>query len=476
MGQHSSEAGLERGLGEIRGRFKSPGRGGTRAAKRLKRLDKIFQYAQVSDRDRKVTCSPMQNDRQTPAEAGGRDKAMREAPQRATSDPIIFLSVGGFVNINGGKPFDAAAAVLEQALIRSLSEDPQLTVRSGLAEAGLTQAGMAQFGARFRLSGSLQGVGTGMRIDAKLVDVATGDHLWVERYEGEAAPALQHEVAGLIASQVRVNLMLGKFNLRDKAPADSPEVRQIVNSAIVNFFRQTPDSLAEAITQAEQALAIDPNSVRARRTLSAAISACITLGTLPRTPDNLERALELAQQAVLAVPRDEIARCELAWALGNMGRHAEAADHLQVAVDINPASPNARADLAEHLAILGRSREALEQVRLAMETGGNDSLEIWRHHYMAIAHFALEEYDAVLGVVRHMLEAEPGFVRAALLWAASAAALGREDDMRRASELVLTIAPAFRVSEMSPTYLRGYAVPELQNRLLEMLTRAGLPA
>ena len=67
-------------------------------------------------------------------------------------------------------------------------------------------------------------------------------------------------------------------------------------------------------------------------------------------------------------------------------------------------------------------------------------------------------------------------MRAALLWAASAAALGREDETRRASAHVLNLAPAFRVSEMSPTYLRGYAVPELQNRLLEMLTRAGLPA
>jgi tetratricopeptide (TPR) repeat protein len=409
------------------------------------------------------------------ADAGGSGRS--EKPSAAVRpDTSILLSVGAFANINGGPPFDALARELQYDLIRSLSEDPEITVRSAAADASQPAGQETRFGVRFRLNGSLQRVSSGMRIDGKLFDIVNGDHLWVERYEGEATPEFQQVATGLISSQVRVILMLGKFNLRDKAASDGPEVRQIVNGAIVNFFRQTPESLAEAITLAEQALAIDPNSMRARRTLSAAISACITLGTLPRTPDNLERALELAQQVVQAVPQDEIARCELAWALGNMGRHAEAADHLLVAVDLNPASPNARADLAEHLAILGRSREALEHIRLAMAAGGRDSLEIWRHHYMAIAHFALEEYDAVLDTVRRMLEAEPGFVRAALLWAASAAALGHEDEMRRAAAHVLTLAPAFRVSEMSPTYLRGYAVPELQNRLLEMLARAGLPA
>lgn len=404
--------------------------------------------------------------------AGG---ARAPKPARPGADSRIFLTVGAFANINGGQPFDAAAAALQYELIRGLSEDPEITVRSGAAEASQPAGVETRFGARFRLSGSLQRVSSGMRIDAKLVDVATGDHLWVERYEGGATPEFQQVVAGLIGSQVRVNLMLGKFNLRDKAPPDSPEVRPIVNAAIVNFFRQTPESLAEAITLAERALAIDPDSVRARRTLSAAVSASVTLGELPRIPEHLDRALELARQVVQAVPHDEIARCELAWALTNLGRHAEAAENLQVAVDLNPASPNARADLAEQLAILGRAREALEQVRLAIATSGRDPLEIWRQHTMTIAHFALGDYDATLEVARHMVEAEPGFVRGVLLWAASAAALGLEEETRRASAHLLTIAPEFRVADMTPTYLTGYVVAEPQNRLLEMLARAGLP-
>jgi TolB-like protein len=421
-----------------------------------------------SGSDREVPFTAMQD---------GRDREgtlTRPPPGRAGTDSRIFLSVGGFANINGGAAFDAVAAGLQAELIRGLSQDPEITVRSGRAEEGQPATDEARFGARFRLSGSLQRVGGGMRIDAKLVDVATGDHLWVERYEGEATPEFQRVVAGLIGSQVRVNLMLGKFSLRDKAPPDGPEVRQIVNSAIVSFFRQTPESLAEAITLAERALAVDPSSMRARRTLAAAISASITLGELPRVAANLERALALAEEVVQAVPQDEIARCELAWALTNLGRHGEAADHLRVAVDLNPASPNARADLAEQLAILGQPREALDQVRLAMATSGSDPLEIWRHHTMAISHFALGDDRAALEVTRHMVRAEPGFTRGVLFWAASAAALGLEEEAGRAATHLLAIAPQFRLAELSPTYLTSYVDPEHQARLLEMLGRAGL--
>lgn len=416
----------------------------------------------------------MQNDPyrpETDAPASGRQSA-GAVPVRDPADTHILLSVGVFGNINGGRPFDLAASALQQELLKGLSGDPELTVRSGPPEPGLPQP--MRFGARFQLSGSLQRVGSGMRIDAKLVDAATGDHLWVERYEGEATPEFQHVVAGLIASQVRVNLMLGKFSLRDRAPPDGPEVRQIVNSAIVCFFRQTPESLAEAISLAESALAIDPTSIRARRTLGSAISASITLGQLPGTPENLARALALAEEAVAASPNDEIARCEIAWALTNLGRHKEAAEHLRHAVEINPASPNARADLAEVLALVGKPREALEEVRLAFATSSSDPLEIWRYNTMALCYFALGNYEEALEVANHMVEREPSFVRGVIYWAACSAALGLEDEAARATAHLFTIAPEFSLAELSPTYMLAYEVAEQQERMVAMLKRAGL--
>lgn len=396
-------------------------------------------------------------------------------PPRAVTESRLALTVGTFANINGGQPFDLAAAGLQRDLILGLSQDHEIMVRSAMAEAAQPAPGEERFGARFRLSGSLQRVGTGLRIDARLVDVATGDHLWVEGYEGPASPEFQREVTGLIVSQVRLNLQLGKFSLRDKAPIDGPEIRQIVNQAIISFFQQTPQSLREAMQLAEQALAIDPKSVRARRTLTASISASITIGEMPRSPENLARALSLAQEVVAEVPDDDIARCELAWALTNMGRHAEAADHLREAVELNPATPNARADLAEQLVIMGKARDALQEVREAFAVSGFDPLEIWRFYTLAMALFALGQYADALEVARHMVRVDQSFVRGAILWAASAAAMELDEETAWARDNLLRIAPDFRLAALSPTYLTRYVMDEQHERLLAMLQRAGLP-
>ena len=74
-----------------------------------------------------------------------------------------------------------------------------------------------------------------------------------------------------------------------------------------------------------------------------------------------------------------------------------------------------------------------------------------------------------------MMQVEPGFVRGALFWAASAAALGLEEEAARAAAHLLTIAPQFRRADLSPKYLTRYVDEEPQARLLEMLGRAGLP-
>lgn len=397
-----------------------------------------------------------------------------EARAKAAARSRLALTVGSFANLNGGPTLNDVSDALQRNLMLGLSEDPEIAVRSQAAEAALPVAEV-RFGVRFRLSGSLQRVGSGLRVDAKLVDVATGDHLWVEVYEGPDTPEFQQGITGLMVSQVRLNLMLGKFSLRDRAPLDSAEIRPIVNQAIMSFFQQTPASLRQAIELSERALAIDPMSVRARRTLAAAISASVTLGELPRVPENLERALALAHEVVAAVPHDEIARCEIAWALTNLGRHGEAAEHLRQAVDLNPAAPNARADLAEQLAILGEPREALKEVLEAFALSGFDPLEIWRYNTMAMALFALGLDAESLEVARHMVRVDPSFVRGAIFWAASAAAMELAEETVWAREHLLGIAPDFRRADLSPTYLTRYVKDIHQERLLEMLRQAGLP-
>jgi len=416
-----------------------------------------------------------------PLSAWSRDTSLNMALRtQVAAEARVFVSVQKFSVLGRGIGLEKFAAALEEDMMSELSDDREITLRDERGEADpkaderdVARAGHVA-GTRLMLSGSLQQRGSSLRVQAKLVDLETGEHVWSENYDGDTSIDFQTAVSGLIASAVRLKLVLGKFNLRDRAPPDGPEVREIVNRAIVCFFEQTKDSVTEAVRLSERALAIDPASIRGRRTLTSSISASITFGAMPRTPENLARALSLAEEVVLAAPYDEIARCELAWALTNLGRHAEAVEHLRRAIELNPVSPNARADLAEQLVLLGHAAEALEEVQHAFALSRYDPLEVWRHNTMALACFVLGEYAEALEVCRHLVRAEPAFVRGVVNWAAAAAAMDLNDEASRAIDHLARLAPGLRISTLSPTYASSFVDPEHQARLLQMLRKAGL--
>lgn len=400
---------------------------------------------------------------------------------KEAAEARVFLGIRRFTNLGGSGPADLFAVGLEHDLISELATDREITVRAERGS-GEPNAGGAdspersnRYGVRFLLNGSIQSVKSGLRVNATLVDTGTNVHVWAEHYEGESTSDFQTELCGLIISAVRLELLLGKFNLRDKAPPDSPAIRQIVNRAIVCFFQQTHESVTKAISLAEQALAIDPASVRGRRTYSAAISASVTLGALPRSRENLDRALALAQEVVLVAPYDEIARCELAWALSNAGHHAESADQLRHAISLNPSSPNARADLAEQLAIMGEADEALKEVQQAFALSGYDPLEIWRHSTTAMAQFIMGNYPEALEISRQLARAEPAFTRGVVYWAASAAALGLEEEAHRALTHLMRVSPDVRIETLAPTCVPRFTRRDHHERLLSMMRKAGLP-
>lgn len=405
---------------------------------------------------------------------------LSERTKEAT-ETRVSVEVQRFACLGGGADEEIFAMGLAQALIGDLSADRDIVVRSGkpgqtLESVQVNSAeGSGRSGLAFTLGGSVQPTRTGLRVNVQLIDRVTGDLVWADRHDSEATLDSQTQLSSSIVSAVQLEMMLSKFNLRDRAPPDSPVVRHLVNRAIVNFFQQTKDSVAKAIKLAEEALALDPDSVRGRRTLSAAISAGISLGALPCTDGNVDRALALAESVVLVAPNDEIARCELAWALSNAGRHAEAADQLRHAIDLNPRSPNARGDLAEQLALLGRSAEAIEELDAAFAMSGYDPLEFWRQSTIATARFAMGSYSETLDVARQLVRAKPAFLRGVVFWAAAAAADGHVDEARKAIGHLRGLAPDIRLENLIPAYFTRYVQDDHHQRLLTMLRKAGLP-
>lgn len=393
------------------------------------------------------------------------------------------ISVAEFVNLTGERGDHYFARGLVQDVTTALSEVSDYVVLSGfplVEKNGVSDEpkGQGALRARYVLSGSVQRFGTRLRVNVQLVEAASGQNVWAQRFDGHADNALefQDRIAQAVVLAVTLELQLTNWKVRDKSPPGTPEVRRLVNEALSKYFEMTRDSLSASMQLAESALALAPDNARAKRTLSIAITMSLAFGTLPSRPEHVERALQLAQDAVRAVPDDEIARVVLSFALECGGRIDEAIVECRHAISVNPSYPSAHGDIAELYALRGQASEALQEANEAIRLGTHDVIDFWRHHSMVVALFAGGDDRRALEVARKVVRTKPGFVRGALYWAAAAAATGNNEEASRAIHHCLSQLPHLNLGNVSPGFVPRYVKDARQSRFLEMLAKAGLPS
>ncbi|WP_214471668.1 BTAD domain-containing putative transcriptional regulator [Mesorhizobium sp. dw_380] len=391
------------------------------------------------------------------------------------------ISVADFINLTGKQGDDFFAKGLVQDITTALSEVADYVVLSApppvekndLAEE-IKIPGMPR--ARYVLSGSVQRSGNGLRVNIQLVDAAGGHNVWAQKFDGHSENALefQDRIAQAVVLAVILDLQLTNWKVRDKSPPGPPEVRRLVNEALMKYFEMTRDSLLVGIELAEKAVSIGPDNARAKRTLSIVISMGVAFGSIPREPGQIDRAVELAGAAVRAVPDDEIARCILSFALESSGRIDEAIAECQHAISLNPSYPTGHGDISMLFALRGQVSEAVREANEAIRLGTHDVIDFWRHHGLVVALFAGGDDQRALEVARRVVRTKPGFVRGALYWAAAASATGNNEEASRAIHHCLSQLPHLNLGNVCPGFVPRYVKDHHHARFLEMLARAGL--
>ncbi|SFQ16644.1 DNA-binding transcriptional activator of the SARP family [Mesorhizobium sp. NFR06] len=393
------------------------------------------------------------------------------------------ISVGDFVNLTGKRGDDFFARGLVHDITTALSEVADYVVLSAIPPMDKNSPGEEArtpglVRARYVLSGSIQRSGDGLRVNVQLVDAAGGHNVWAQKFDSHSENTLevQDRIAQSVVLAVSLELQLTNWKVRDKSPPGSPEVRRLVNEALMKYFEMTRHSLLAGVELAVKALAIAPENARAKRTLSILTSMGVAFGALPRDQGQIEYALELAEAAVRAVPDDEIARCILSFALESSGRIDEAIAECQYAISLNPSYPSGHGDISMLFALRGQVSEALREANEAIRLGTHDVIDFWRHHGLVVALFAGGDDRRALEVARRVVRTKPGFVRGALYWAAAASATGNNEEASRAIHHCLSQLPHLNLGNVCPGFMPRYVQDDHHDRFLKMLSRAGLPS
>lgn len=397
------------------------------------------------------------------------------AGQRSGRPSIVVADI---VNLTGQRGDDFFAKGLVHDITTALSEVADYIVLSALEKNGEEPRAPAGLRARYTLKGSIQRSGDELRVNIQLVDAADGRNVWAQKFDdhSENALAFQDRIAQSVVLAVSLELQLTNWKVRDKSPPGPPEVRRLVNEALMKYFEMTRDSLLVSKGLAEKALLLAPDNVRAKRTLSIATTMGVAFGALPFAQEHIDRAIELAEDSVRAVPDDEIARCILSFAYECDGRIDEAIVQCQHAISLNPSYPSGHGDISMLFALRGQVSEAMRAANEAIRLGTHDVIDFWRHHGLVLALFAGGDDRRALEVARRVVRTKPGFLRGALFWAAAAAATGNDEEASRAIHHCLSQLPHLNLGNVCPGFMPRYVRDGHHSRFLEMLSKAGLPA
>ena len=117
-----------------------------------------------------------------------------------------------------------------------------------------------ELGVRYVVEGSVRRSGDRVRITAQLNDVATGSHIWAERYDRGLTDlfAVQDEITDAIAAAIEPQIYAAENFRAKRKPPNSMDAWDLVMRALSHYWRVTRDDHVIAQALLGQAIEIDP--------------------------------------------------------------------------------------------------------------------------------------------------------------------------------------------------------------------------
>jgi len=251
------------------------------------------------------------------------------------------------------------------------------------------------------LEGSVRKAGRRVRITAQLVDGASNDHVWAERYDRDLDDifALQDEIAHAIVNALKLQLLPAERHAIENRGTENVEAYNLYLMARQNYVTGTEGDAhrAEAIIRlCTRATEIDPNYARAWALLGLGhvILRYVRGGSA-------EPGMSAADRALALDPNLAEAHAIKARVYSEAGQFDAASVEIDRALQLDPESYEVNRSAAYLNYRQNRMRDAIHYFEKAKTILGSDvnSANMLTSCYMAIG-----DHDAALRTARYILE------------------------------------------------------------------------
>ncbi|RLK06582.1 tetratricopeptide repeat protein [Tenacibaculum discolor] len=257
------------------------------------------------------------------------------------------------------------------------------------------------------LEGSIKKAQDKVRITAQLIDVVDGIHYWSKKYDRGLIDIfeLEDEISLAIADEVRNNF--GHFELQEhliKQPTNNIDAYQLFLKGRSLQLKWTPESIKEAITFYNQAIALDTNYAKAYYANLQCYGLLAMWGYMP-----YQEAMDLAITNLLIAKEIDTTLPE--YPLSFVGKFfweewdfKNAYLHINKVLEINPNHIDGLEAMAELYIALGFFDEALQYATKLLEV---DPLSANNHYTLAHIYYYQRQFEKALKTIDYALTLNP---------------------------------------------------------------------
>ena len=295
------------------------------------------------------------------------------------------------------------------------------------------------------LEGSVRKAGGRVRINAQLIDGATGEHLWADRYDRDLEDifAIQDEISKAIVQALKVKLLPEEkkaLEQRGTTSAEAYNLYLLARQYWVTGNHGDPRREERVMRICARAVEIDPYYADAWALLSIAQSN-LRYGFGYEVDDGWAAA-----HAALAInPAIAEAHCAMARRLEEKGREEDAFAELQKGLHLNPDSWELNKAVANFLMFRGKVVEAKPHFEKAAEVMETD-YHAWGmltscHYALGDEKSGLEGAKMTLQQVEQVLAQDPSNGAAISFGVTALAVLGQRERAEEWMERALLVDP-----------------------------------
>lgn len=335
-----------------------------------------------------------------------------------------------------------------------------------------------ELGVKYVLEGSARQQSGRLRVNAQLIESASGTHVWAERFDRPMKDIflVQDSLVDRIVGSVAAHLRRHESERAMAASDEQLAAYDLTLKARLLFRRNTLEAMQEARRLLHRANEIDPDYSHAYSVLAQVENYFFTSRVSDEyaRPATAKRVLDAAAHAVKLSPNDAFARAIHGMSLRMQKKYEEAALEAQRARELAPNDPDVVASVAVVMLSVGDYEGAVETMQLAWSLDPNLS-PVFTGAVLAQGLFALGDYKASKEVALDCLAKTPDDVRCVESLVRALGELGPAEEASKAVGTLLKLSPKYSVSEYKRRASRNRNDPAAIERWADGLRKAGVP-